>query len=193
MTTVNHAWTNLSLQTARNSIVDIADDLRPVLSEKIDLAGAKIIIAATKLSAGVAKATRDFTNSKDRKAPVPESRSGHSKVQKHAESDWQPMPHAFSATNTLATPNLHAVESNAAENRIGGSLMGLEGPHSKEADEVKAPSYKSSSAHRATNKDRRMEKETGEGRKPRAQRNARRKDDGFKNQSLTSLGEKNEV
>lgn len=79
--TVNHAWNNPSLQTTRNSIVDIANDLRPALSEKIDRAGAKIRIVVTKLSAGVAKATEEFASSKDRRSPVPETTFGHSHVQ----------------------------------------------------------------------------------------------------------------
>lgn len=108
--------------------MDIANDLRPALSEKIDLAGAKMKIAATKLSAGVVKATKDSADSKGRKGSVPETRSGHSKVQKDRGSDWQPRLHAFSATHRLATPNLHAVEPNKAEDRSGGSLMALESP-----------------------------------------------------------------
>ena len=77
--TVNHAW------NTGNSIADIANDLKPALSEKIDRA--KIKVEAT---AGVAKATRDFANFKDRKYPIPETISGHSQIQMNVESDWQP-------------------------------------------------------------------------------------------------------
>lgn len=75
--------------------------------------------------AGAVKATGDFASREDGQFPVFEIGSGHKQVRMDAESDWQPRPHAFSATNTLATPNLHIVEFTKAEARSSGSLMEL--------------------------------------------------------------------
>ncbi|KAF6235036.1 hypothetical protein HO173_006663 [Letharia columbiana] len=152
--------------------------------------GGTIKIAATKLSVDVAKAIRDFASSKDKKSLVPETRSGHSQVQIDAESDWQPRQHAFTAINTLATPNLHTVKSTKAEGKCGGSLIAFEGLHSKETDKVKAPKYRSSFAHRAANKDRRMANETGSRRNHGAHRNSQAKDEDSK--TRVSLGKQNE-
>ena len=64
--------------------------------------------------------------------------------------------------------------------------MALKRPHSNEINKVIAPNYKSSFAHRAANKERRMAKEADHRRKRREHRKSKDL------KSKVSLGERNE-